>query len=122
MMAATTGLTLAPMQVYAEPAIGLNELTPNEPRLAPKMDPLSQNELHDRLRAYHARLDLMSALLDPSDDDAAWQVKQIIKHIMKDTGDRKAKHYFKVEWLGGDKQILTMDALRLHDPFLLVRS
>ena len=121
MMAATTGLTLAPMQVYAEPAISLTNLAPNESRLAPKMEPLSQNELHDRLRAYHARLDLMHALLDPNDDDASWQVKQVIKHLVKDTGDGEVKHYFKVEWIGGDKQILTMDSMRLHDPFLLVR-
>src|SRR5687768_14395171 len=85
-----------------------------------KAIPLSKSDKDEKFRAYHARLDLLNDMFQPTDDIYGWQVEHIDKHLVKKSDD-KVNIFFKVIWFGGNKQWVHIDDLRLHDPFLLIR-
>src|SRR5687768_9195263 len=74
----------------------------------------------EELRAYHAQLDLQSSIDNPDQSDVGWQIeKNEAWEMRKDRGENRV--FIKVVWFGGDKQWLSMEVLRLHDPYLLKR-
>src|SRR6476620_9411764 len=85
-----------------------------------KAIPLSKSNKDKKLRAYHARLDILNGIFQPTDDIYGWQVEHFDKHLVKKEDD-KINIFFKVIWFGGDKQWVHMDDLRLHDPLQLVK-
>ena len=105
--------------VYAEPAKPLQVIDNSTMVNQVKAIPLSKTDKDEKLRAYHARLDLLNDMFHPNEDLYGWQVEHIAKHLVRKNDD-KVNIFFKVIWFGGDKQWMHMDDLRLHDPFLLV--
>ena len=77
--------------------------------------PLDGTKL-EHLRAYHARLDLMSEMLHPEPRNYEWQVQGIMKYRVINQ-----RPYVKVQYFGGTKQWISIDTLRLHDPYLAIR-
>ena len=75
---------------------------------------------YERLRAYHAKLDIVQAIINPDEADMQWQVESILEWKYKPCKTGK-QLIVKLNWIGGDKQWMTLDDLRLHDPFLLTR-
>ena len=67
-----------------------------------KAIPLSKSDKDEKLRAYHARLDILNKIFQPTDDLYGWQVEHIDKHLIKKTDDN-VNIFFKVIWFGGDK-------------------
>ena len=65
------GSTLLPSSIQAEPSKGLID----KPLKNNITSPLSSKD--ERLRAYHARLDLMQSILHPQQEDLDWQVETI---------------------------------------------
>lgn len=63
----------------------------------------------------------MQAMLNPDQADIEWQVESILEWTTKTT-ESGPQVMINVAWIGGDKQWLTLDDMRLHDPFLLIRS
>ena len=106
--------------IYAEPVKPLINLENSTVFKQVKAPPLSNSEKEEKLRAYHAKLDLMNDMFMPDDDSYKWQVEHIDKYLVKKKDD-KVNIFFKVIWFGGNKQWVHMDDLRVHDPFLLVR-
>ena len=49
--------------------------------------PLSKSEEEEKLRAYHARLDLMSDMFSPDEENCGWQIEHIDKHLVKKKAD-----------------------------------
>ena len=113
---AKAGLTLLPTSIHA------TSVKPTETKKVEIVQdiPLNTTEKMEELRAYHAQLDLHSAMDNPEQCDVDWQIEDIEAWEMrKDRG--KNRVFLKVKWFGGDKQWLSMDTLRLHDPYLLKR-
>ena len=107
---------LVPSKLHAVPVKGLL----NQPLI--HLDPikLSLDENSENLRAYHARLDLMQAIIHPEQSDYDWQVETITEWTTKDHLDNQ-QVLLKVTWIGGDKQWVTLDDMRLHDPFIVIK-
>ena len=106
--------------VYAEPAKPLQVIENSTMVNQVKAVPLSKSDKDEKLRSYHARLDLLNDMFQPNGDLYGWQVEHIVKHLVRKEED-KVNIFFIVIWIGGNKQRVHMDVLRLHDPFLLVR-
>jgi len=116
MESAKSGLTLLPTSIHA------TSVKPTEVKkvITVPDTPLDTSEKIEELKAYHAQLDLQSAMDNPEQCDVDWQVEEIEAWEMrKDRGGNKV--FLKVKWFGGDKQWLSMDTLCLHDPYLLKR-
>jgi hypothetical protein len=64
---------IVPTSIQAIPSKGLN----NKPLLHQDPIPLSLDSRHEGLRAYHARLDLIQAIINPEASDYEWQVETI---------------------------------------------
>jgi len=108
-------MLIVPSSIQAVPTKGMlnKPLIHNE-----KHVPLSIKE--ETLRAYHARLDLMQAIIHPEQSDYDWQVESIIDWTTKPNKNRQ-DILLKVTWIGGDKQWITLEDLRIHDPFLVIK-
>ena len=78
---------------------------------------LSKDNRDERLRAYHVRLDLMHSITHPGQEDFDWQVESITDWTTKDN----KQIFVKVIWIGGDKQWISLDDMRLHDPHLMIK-
>lgn len=116
MESAKSGLTLLPTSIHT------TAVKPTETKkIIPIQDtPLDTTEKIEKLRAYHAQLDLHSAIDNPEQSEVDWQVEEIEAWEMrKDRGENRV--FLKVKWFGGDKQWLPIDTLCLHDPYLLKR-
>ena len=109
-------LITLPSSIQAEPIRGLID----QPLILDDRLPLSTKPSHEKLRAYHTRLDLMQAMLNPDEADMQWQVESVLEWKYKPCKSGK-QVMIKLTWIGGDKQWMTLDDLRLHDPFLLIR-
>lgn len=96
------GRTLVvPSAIQAIPAIGLNKSS----LFKPDPIPLSLDEKHEDLRAYHARLDMIQSIISPEQCDYDWQVENFIEWRYEVQGFNKEKAIaLKVTWIGGDKQ------------------
>ena len=104
-------MVIVPSSIQAVPSKGLID----KPLILNNLTPLSTVDRDERLRAYHARLDLLNAMIKPEADDLDWQVENITdwkfdKQLM-----------LKVTWIGGDKQWVSMDDIRLHDPYVIIK-
>ena len=84
------------------------------------MKPLTKEERHENLRAYHARLDLMNEVMNPDPTNRNWQAQSIESFVVRGEGEN-TRILLKVAWFGGDKQWVQMDEMRLHDPFMVLR-
>src|SRR5687768_3473803 len=116
MTAAKSGLTFLPSSIHATAS------TPTETKTEPIVqdNTLESTDKLEELRAYHAELDLQSAIDKPEQSDVDWHVENIETwEYRKDRGENKV--FLKVVWFGGDKQWLSIKVLRLHDPYLLKR-
>ena len=105
-------MIIVPSSIQAVPAKGLS----NKPLVMDNLGPLSSEFKLEQLRCYHAKLDLMHAMINPEQDDYDWQVENI--HDWKREDDRV---FHKVRWIGSDKQWLPLDGMRVHDPYVVVR-
>ena len=64
----------------------------------------------------------MHSMINPEQLDLDWQVENITNWRWDTKGFDKEKAIFlKVVWIGGDKQWISLDDMRLHDPFLVIR-
>src|SRR6476620_996582 len=106
-------LVTIPSSIQAEPTHGLKDI----PLL---FNEKSTKPSHEKLRAYHTRLDLMQAMLDPDQADMDWQVEDIQEWKTRPCKSGK-EVIVKVAWIGGAKQWMSLDDMKLHDPCLLVR-
>lgn len=62
----------------------------------------------------------MQALIKPEQADLEWQAETITEWTTK--GDpEKLQVLVKVTWIGGDKQWVSLDDMRLHDPYMVIR-
>ena len=105
---------IVPSSIQAIPSKGLN----SKPLCLSKATLL--NPQHEELRAYHARLDMMQAIINPEQTDLEWQTENITEWTTK--GDPDSLHVLlKVTWIGGDKQWVFLDEMRLHDPYMVIR-
>ena len=82
--------------------------------------PLDTDPISERLRAYHARLDLLQAMLHPEQADHEWQVETITEWTIKTHLDDQ-QTMLKITWIGGDEPWVSVDTMRLHDPYLVVK-
>lgn len=85
-----------------------------------KAFPLSKASKDEKIRAYHARNDLLNDMFNPNEDLYGWEVEDIAKHLFRKE-DNKVNIFFKVIWFGDDKQWVHMNNLKIYDPFLPVR-
>ena len=58
-------------------------------------------------------------MLEPDASDHAWRVENLLDY--RETKTEKPRAFFKVLWFGGKKQWVSMDNLRMHDPYLVIR-
>ena len=101
------------------PAVPSKDLI-DKPLIVSESSPLDLDPTSERLRAYHTRLDLMQAIINPDQADLEWQVEDITEHTTK-SGKKGPKTMLKVTWIGGDKQWVDMEDMRLHDPYLVIK-
>ena len=72
------------------------------------------------MRAYHARLDLMQSITNLEQSDYKWHVESITDWTTKGyLNDQEI--FLKVTWIGGNKQWVSLDNMRLHDPYIVIR-
>ena len=107
---------IVPNSIQAIPYKGLVD----KPLIHTKSTPLSLDFKDESLRAYHARLDLMQAIVHPEQSDHDWQVETITDWTCKTYLDTK-QLMLKVTWIGGDKQWVPLDDMRLHDPYIVIK-
>ena len=109
-------LITMPSSIQAEPMYGLKDI----PLLFDEKLPLSIKPKHEKLRAYHTRLVLMQAMLDPDQADMDWQVEDIQEWKTRPCKSGK-EVILKVTWMGGAKQWMSLDDMRLHDPNVVIK-
>lgn len=90
---------IVPSSIQAVPSKGLID----KPLIQLDPIPLSIDDKDERLRAYHARLDLMQTIINPDHNDYDWQVETITDWTTKSYMD-DIRVMLKVTWIGGDKQ------------------
>ena len=81
---------------------------------------MNYSSKREKLRVYHAQLDLLNAMMHPDQSDLEWQIEDIETWTVRKIKDVN-QIFLKVIWIGRNKQWLSMDDLRVHDPFLLTR-
>ena len=107
----------------AEPAVDLVEFGPKFIEQH-KIDviPLQEDDHHEKLRAYNARIELLNSIFHPEQHDFDWQIASIDRHLTKQIPNQNQRRiYYKVTWFGGKSQWINQDYLRLHDPYLFIR-
>ena len=70
-----------PTSVQAVPSKGLSD----KPLIMDQYPPLTHTDKDERFRMYHARLDLLQAIVNSDQADLDWQVKTILEWITKAT-------------------------------------
>ena len=120
--AAVLGISLLPSAIIAEPKVALQPLGTSGlfPDISVKQ-PLDTSAKIEKLRAYHARLDVLNEIDSPDLTKADWDVALIADYLVRKRENGPPDILFKVMWLGGDKQWVKMGDLRLHDPLLVLR-
>ena len=116
------GILLLPTHIQATPTTGMTEIRP--PNLLwngnDLTTPLKSTPTLEKLRAYHAVLDRWNMLMNPSPSDERWRIERIIKCSNKVRIDGSPSVFFKVLFADGPKMWLTMDQLRIEDPYLVI--
>ena len=119
---AVIGVCLIPNTIIAEPEHGLRDL--GEAGLFPEAtsrQPLQTSDKTEKLRAYHARLDIMNEAYQPDPTQIDWKAEIIEKFVHRKNSEGDTELAFKVHWHGGTKSWMKMDAMRLHDPYMVIR-
>ena len=86
MESAKSGLTLLPSSIHATSS------TPKETKKVPLTQDieLDTSDSLEKLRAYHAELDLQSSIEKPDQSDVNWQIEKIEAwEIRKDRGENR---------------------------------
>ena len=83
--------------------------------------PLQTSDKTEQLRAYHARLDIMNEAYQPDPTQNDWKAELIEKFVHRKNSDESTDLAFKIHWHGGTKAWMKMDAMRLHDPYMVIR-
>jgi hypothetical protein len=107
-----SNMLIVPAFIQAIPSKGLID----KPLILNCPLPISHDHKLEQLRCYHTKLDLMHAMIKPDQNDYDWQVNNI--HEWRKNKDQI---FLKVCWIGGDKQWLLLDDMRLHDPYVVIR-
>jgi len=111
-----------PTHVVAEPSHGLVE-HPNTSFLFPDPSvfvPLETEPHIEKLRAYHAVLDRWNMMENPLPEDTRWHIKEIIQLSNKPRKDGTRSIYAKIRYSDGPKTWISLDNLRLEDPYLVI--
>jgi len=87
--------------------------------LHPKLETcaVDSNEKTEKLRAYHAYLDKMDEMFNPDPKQDDWTINKVLEHKVRHTTKGK-EVLLKVQWENGEKSILPLETLRLHDPWI----
>ena len=85
---------IVPSSYQAEPY----EKLKSSPIIGDKKPPLELSEQDERMRAYHGRIDLMHAIINPEQDDFDWQVEDILEW---NTKPDSTEIVLKIKWFGG---------------------
>ena len=104
--------------MYSEPSHGLIDVGTSCLHLSgDKFSPTDPTKKVEELRAYHAYLDKMEDLFeqDPEQDD--WKVYRVLSHKIWYTSQGK-EVLLKVQWHNGEKSLLPLEAVRLHNPWV----
>jgi len=91
----TENVIILPSCIQAMPGIGLKDV----PLVHDHAPPLIPQTSHERLRAYHSRIDLLRAVIHPEQSDYDWQVKDVLDWILKTKGKTQVI-MLKVSWFG----------------------
>ena len=78
------------------------------------------DETIEQLRRYHTQLERLERLGCRDDPDVNWKVEDILDHTVR-VHKGRTRVFFKVKWLGGDKQWINMDDVRVHDPTAVIK-
>ena len=116
------GILFLPTHVQAVPSTGMIDYGSTN-FLFPIDDltlPLKSSPSLEKLRAYHAVLDRWNKHLDPMPEDERWRIDSIVRSSNKVRLDGTPSIFFKVRFADGPKMWLTMDQLRVEDPYLLI--
>ena len=70
---------------------------------------------------YLPSLDRLNSFVNPELSDMEWEIQDVLKHIEREQSDGTQKIYLKVQYRDGDKAILPMDTVQLHDPKVVAR-
>ena len=117
------GMTVLPSSIQAIPAPNLR---PNLVRLnahlltMDTLESLTDANRWENQRLYHAQLDLINYIYYPDQSDLDWQIEDIRDWTSRKY-DKQEIIFLYVVWIGGDKQWIAIDNMRLHDPFLVTR-
>lgn len=85
------------------------------------LGPFKTDSKSERLRVCHARLSLLQAMLHPEQADHKWQVETITDWTT--TINRiEQQILLKVTWIGGEKQQVSVDNMRLHGLYQLIKD
>ena len=83
---------------------------------------MTEDDQHEKIQAYHARVDLLNSIFHPEQHDFDWQIASIDRHLTKQIPNQNQRRiYYKVMWFGGKSQWMNQDDLRIHDPYLIIR-
>ena len=115
---ALRGVQFIPNTYYANPIKSIKDLAEELFPSSTEFSPLNKTPKMEKLRVYHAYLDKINdELLEPSPYNDNWKVKNILNHSQRQTGMGEMEYFFKVQWENQETSQVTMDVLRLHDPW-----
>ena len=80
--------------------------------------PIDNSPDVEELRAYHASLDRINALINPDMEDERWKIASIEKHLVRERKDGSCPIYLKIAYSDGGKAYQPLDIVRTHDPMI----
>ena len=89
--------------------------------LPPDISPVDHSE---ELRAYHAHLDRLNDMFHPDPERNLWTPTTVLSHTVRTNPKTQQRQvYLKVQWPDEEvpRQSLSVDTLRLSDPWLCIR-
>jgi len=78
----------------------------------------------EELRGYHAHLDRLNDMFHPDPECNLWTPTTVLSHIVHTNPTTQQRRvYLKVQWPDEEapRQVLSLDTLRLSDPWLYIR-
>lgn len=116
------GLTLLPNRVCALPTIGMIKVPPPTTLTSSSelLTPMKSTPNMEKLRAYHAVLDRWNSYVNPDPENERWRIKRIVRMSHRTREDGTPSVFFKIQFFDGPRMWLTMDQLRIEDPYLVI--
>ena len=93
---------------------------PVQTNAAPAPKPLSHTPNLEKLRAHHAVLDRWNMVQNPQAEDTRWTISKILKISNKEVANGDQSIFCKTEFGDGTRAWMSMDTLRLEDPYLVI--